>query len=232
MAYTDSARDYTWEIISLSADHGSMTVKYDTADSLDEKPSIFRRFVVGLDQFNESDLTLIATNKYLERSVVAQWGVIESAQDATIGFNADSFIGNVYNNRYKVIIESDVPAPGDSYNQLLFKAIPYDVEDSDTVTVLYNIVAMDSDEKVAMRNSLRTSRRDLWELLDSEGHRDSFVQLLSLNDSADTWSSLTLDFLSTESVPFGDPIVQLAQQVLEWDDSTMADWMPEYEREE
>ena len=224
MAYRDNPFDYQWQILSLSVDQRFMTVKYDTTDSADSYPSVFRRFSVPVDYFTESDLTVLATEKFVEEQIVRTWDEIDEANSANPTFDPTTLIGNVYSGRYKVH-SYDNDSFTSRWNDMTHKGIPYDVEDSDTVTTYYNIVPLDSDEKVAARNNLTVNRRYVWTLLDSEGHRDSFISMYGLNDSFDAWLPQSLDFLSADVGKFGQGFVKVAQDLLEWDDSTMAEWI-------
>lgn len=222
MPYADSAINYRWAIQTISVDQRRMVVTYDPADSADSsRPTVFQNFDVDPSQFNESDLTAIATSNAASKVVVTEWDKAIEAAAANIAFNEDSYIGWGGSNRYKVELADSLPA----YNALRYKLVASDSEGADEIRTSYSLVLMDSDEKRVRYDDIFTSKSAAWALLENNGHEDSLSEILNIDDSVRTWNNKTFEFLSENEFGWRSTIAAVVQDLTGWDDSDLASWM-------
>ena len=217
MAYADSAIDYVWEIAHLDVSQRLMTVKYDTADSSDSaRPSVFLNHIVSVDQFNESDLTTIATTRNAEERVVSEWDKVIESNTANPSFDANTLIGNSYSSRYKVRSHDSVP----SYNPLTHSRSTYDSEGADDICTKYTVSAMNDSDKTVYRNSIIIQRRNFWEGLEYSNYLTTATNALVAENSLAIPA-----LLNEDTVSFGDSISGTVQTALSLNDSDWAAWL-------
>lgn len=222
MAYADSAIDYRWTIQSISTAQRRMTVTYDPADSADtSRPTVFQNFSIPYDDFTESDLTVIATSPDASRKVVAEWDQVIESETENASFPEDSYVGYSSTGRYKVTSFGTFP----DINPLTHKFELSTVEDADTITTVVSSVALDSDEKQEIYKQLGFTKSTYWLQARENGIARSVVSTLGLNDSYSTYGVSALNFLSSETFPMGDSIMNLLQTELGHNDSDFAAYM-------
>jgi hypothetical protein len=219
MAYADSAIDYRWTIHSISTAQRRMTVTYDPADSADtSRPTVFQNFSIPYDDFTESDLTAIATSSAASKRVAEEWDRVVESETVNASFPEDSYVGFGGTSRYKVAVYDSAP----NYNSFTHRLEETVTVGSDTITYGWVSTPLDSAEKLERYTARGVDRRRLWTRLLSEGHRDSFVQILKLNDSAEDWSIQGLNFLSSSVIDWGDSVTSIAKDLFGENDSDFA----------
>ena len=149
----DSAIDYVAEITSLSLAPNRLQVKYTPADSADSsRGPIFRNISIAFTQYNDSDIQVIIKNN--APTVVSQWNSAVDNSAANPSFNLADFVGDTYNFRYKPRFYDSYP----TFNQLYYKAVPYDSEGADEIRTKYSFVQLDSAEKATAYSLLTVSK--------------------------------------------------------------------------
>lgn len=219
MPYADSAIDYNWEIVNLDVGQRLMTVKY-SADS--SRPSIYLNHDIKYNQFNESDLTTIATSLRTELRVVTEWDRILEAQDENPSFDPNTLIGNSYSKRYKVRTRDAVP----SYNPLTSKITESDSEGADEIRTSYTVDVMDSSEKSVVYGLIGITRNNLWTGLSNSNYLGTVSAAIGVDSqSYDSYGITDVDFLTRDRMVWTDSLSSSIQSILGFNDSDWASWI-------
>ena len=217
MAYADSAIDYTWEILKINVEQRLMQVKYSTADSA--RPDILLNLEPRYDEFNESDLSVIAVDA--ATAAVVEWSKIIEAVSANPSFDPSTLEGNSYNNRYKVRSYESAPI----YNTLTSTLQVYDSEGPDDICTKHNIVALNDSDKASVRETLFISPNKMWKGLQEDGRLDSALSVIGLTGvEFGQYDADNIDML-LGSLEFADSATQKIQTMLAYNDSDWAEWL-------
>lgn len=167
----DSYVDYSAEIIRISSQNRSMTIRYTSVDSADGREPVFRNVSLGSGVINDSSVQVLI--KAAGQGIANTWADQLVSDAANPTFDDSDFIGDTYNFRYK-------PRTSDSYpnvDQTRFTVEPYDSEGDFEIRTKYDIVARDSSYGAGIDGATAISKFDLLKKLRDEGHLDSVVNL-------------------------------------------------------
>jgi hypothetical protein len=219
MAYADSAIDYTWEILRIDVAQRLMQVKYSTADSA--RPDIILNLEPLATEFNESDLTTVATSSV--GVAVTEWDRVIEAVNANPSFDPTTLEGNSYNSRYKVKLYDDsMPA----FNALTHRMVAYDSEGPDDICTKYNKVALSDSDKASLRDTVQVSNQFLWSALLEESRLDSVVDLLGITGvDFDQYDQNNIDMVIGNSISFLDSVSEQIQNLYSYNDSDWVSWL-------
>jgi len=219
MPYADSAIDYNWEIFNLDVGQRLMTVKY-TADS--SRPAVYLNHNLRYDQFNESDLTTIATSHRTELRVITEWDRILEATAENPTFDPNTLIGNSYSKRYKVRTADAAPY----YNDLKDKLVSSDSEGTDEIRTSYTVTPMDSAEKNVVRASINITRNNLWTGLATSDYLGSVSSAIGVDSQGyDSYGITDVDFMTRDKISYFDSLSASIQGILGFNDSDWTAWL-------
>ena len=219
MAYADSAIDYTWEILRINVEQRLMQVKYSTADSA--RPDIVLNLEPLASEFNESDLTVVATGSV--GVAVTEWDKVIEAVNANPSFDPATLEGNSYNSRYKVNT-SDGYRP--EFNRLTHTLEAYDSEGPDDICTKYNVIALSDSDKSGIRETVEIANVFLWQGLLEESRLDSVVDLLGITGvDFDQYDKNNIDMVIGTSLLFSDSISGQIQSLYSYNDSDWSAWL-------
>ena len=208
----DSALDYNATVTSISLDNNLIQVLYQPADSTDSSRSdVYRNLRLETEDFNDSGIQV----KIKEGSISAAniWQTQAENAAEVPSFDPADFLGNVYNKRYKPFSADSFPV----FNPQRFQVVLYDSEGPDDIRTKYNVVALDSDEKVAFRTDYQIDRETLFMSLAHTNRLDSVQQSIEagLADSEEA------QYLSKNILGINDVFIEQVKSVLSLNDSDM-----------
>jgi hypothetical protein len=222
MAYADSAIDYTWEILRINVEQRLMQVKYSTADSA--RPDIVLNLEPRYNQFNESDLSIVATDAV--QLAVVEWDKVIEALAENPSFDPSTLVGNSYNSRYKVTSYDNPPSPED-YNALTHSYEFYDSEGPDDICTKYNIVSLPEPARAVQRLKLGISTPEFWKGLLSDNRLDSALSSIGIASEFTDYDENDIDMVLGMGIAFGDSISNTIQSIYGYNDSDWAAWFVE-----
>ena len=219
MALLDSYLDYSWEVVKIATANQSMTVRYTTADS--DLPDLVRRYPLQPTDYDSASITAIAEGTAAEYSILTQWQDIRNAETDNPSFSDSAFVGKINSTRYKPAT-SDPSV--DNPNVQLFKVVSADSEGPEEIRRTYTLTALDSDEKVAVRNSTIITPAQLWNHMEEKSLVDAHGPALGFNETSlgevvasasfDATGGAAFDFTTDQFSSFGvDSVSRTAEGI-------------------
>ena len=211
---TDSALNYNATVTNISLGDNRIQILYQPSVVDSSRSDIYRNLRLETENFNDSGIQDVIKEGAVSAANIWQTQIANAAEVPS--FDPNTFIGNVYNKRYKPVTSDSVPTP-DNYNPQLFEAVAYDSEGADDIRTKYNIVALDSDGKVTFRNNYEILRETLLMSLAHTNRFDSVQQAIQagLADSEEA------EYLSKNVLGIKDVFIQQVKSVLSLNDSDM-----------
>ena len=158
---TDSAQDYTYEVLAVDSS-GEAMIQMTSFDSLQHT------FWYQL-QSGDSDGTIASLVKNNEPIALLRWGdQRETTPTITIGSRASA--------RYKVRSETEKPL----FNRLTKTAEVADSETTDEIISYYTVRGLSDSEKANIYTSLSVTREELWQKLRDGSFIDTVLSGLNI----------------------------------------------------
>lgn len=203
---TDSAQDYTHEVLSVDSNY-QVTIQVTSYDSL-------QSYLFYSAQSGDSDGTI---STFVEKNigqVLIDWeGQRVSAPTLTIGTPVSG--------RYKTRREDEKPI----VSFLRQRVDQYDSETSDEIITHYSVHDLTDSEKSELYSALTTSKDVLWTNLLEGGYVDSVASDLGIDDPVSSRSEIEVRFALNPA--FYDSGLQRIKTALSLADSDLASLMVE-----
>ena len=198
---TDSAQDYTYEVLAVDSS-GEAMIQLTSFDSLQH--TMWYQLSPG-----DSDGTIADVVKDRASFAVMKWA---EEREATPSIT----IGTPVSTRYKTLSESDKPLVN-----ILTKLIEStESETADEIVTTYSVRDLTSEEKTEVYQNLSISREDIWLNLLEAGLIDSASSILGIDDPAN--DSDEIDFRHSHNIDFAAAASQKIKSTLGINDSDFA----------
>ena len=198
---TDSAQDYTYQVLSVDSS-GTAMIQMTSYDSLQY------HFWYELEA-GDSDGTIANLVKGEENNALFRW-----SEERQVGPSIT--IGTPVTERYKVRTSDGKP----QINLLTKRLESYDSETADEIITHYSVRNLTDSEKAEVYDNLSLSRSSLWMNLIEAGVSDSVAQILQIDDYVA--DSSEVQFRHSSDLRFYDTGPQEVKSALGFNDSDFA----------